>query len=144
MAGTSPAMTTVDSAQVGTALVLSRVDQIAEDTGLAELLAGFEPLQALHQDETIAVTPHQDRSLLAKLHDALGEFIDRVGLELGAAFDRDIDVGDRNRLALHHGWVSAAHEGAWLERRPPRSATITGAAIARSRAAAITAHSRPL
>src|SRR5213596_3540347 len=112
MAGTSPAMTTVDSAQVGTALVLSRVDQIAKDTGFAELLAGFEPLQALHQDETIAVTPHQDRGLLAERHDALGELVDDRRLELGAAFNRNIDVGDRNRLTLHHGLVSAAPEGA--------------------------------
>src|SRR5437763_8538413 len=93
------------------ALMLSRIDEIAKDAGLAELLAGFEPLQALHQDETIAVTPHQDRRLLAMLHDALGELVDRGGLEFGAAFDRDVDVGDGNRLALHHGLISAAPEG---------------------------------
>src|SRR5476651_282408 len=51
MAGTSPAMTNFDSVQVGTALVLSRVDEVAKDAGLAELLAGFKPLQALDQNE---------------------------------------------------------------------------------------------
>src|SRR4051794_10542817 len=84
----------------GSCSVLSRVDEITEDIDLAELLAGFEPLQPLHQNETIAVAPHQDRRLLAELHDALGKLVDRRGLEFGAAFDRDVDVGDGNRLAL--------------------------------------------
>jgi hypothetical protein len=59
-------------------------------------------VQAFHQNETIAVAPHQDGRLLAGRQYARGDFIDGRGAELRSAFDRDVDVGDRKRLALHH------------------------------------------
>ena len=77
------------------ALVFPRVDQIAEDRCFAELPAGFEPVQALHQDEAIAVAPDQDRRALAVPQDALGDFIHGLGIERGPALDRDVDARDR-------------------------------------------------
>ena len=47
--------------------VLLRIHQIAVDGRLAQSLASFQPVQALHQYESIAVTPQQDRCLLTDL-----------------------------------------------------------------------------
>src|SRR6516162_9349343 len=61
-------------------------------------------MQPFHQDETFAVLPHQDRALQADLEDALGDLLRLLGIERRAPFHRHVDVGDRERRALHHGW----------------------------------------
>jgi hypothetical protein len=44
-----------------------------------------------------------DRALQADLEDALGDLLRLLGIERRAPFHRHVDVGDRERLALHHG-----------------------------------------
>src|SRR5712691_2771118 len=84
------------------ALMPPRLHQVAADRGLAELLAGLEPVQALDQDEALAVRPHQDRGLLAVLQHALGDLAHARGVERRAALHRHVDVRDRKNLGLQH------------------------------------------
>src|SRR5262245_45185749 len=77
---------------------------VSDDGFLAQLLARFQTMQPFHQDETFAVLPHQDRALQADLEDALGDLLRLLGIERRAPFHRHVDVSDRERLALHHGW----------------------------------------
>src|SRR5262249_36361873 len=49
------------------ALVPPGLHEISDDRVLAQLLARFQPMQPFHQDETLAVLPHQNRGLLADL-----------------------------------------------------------------------------
>src|SRR3981189_2637572 len=84
-------------------LMFCRLHQISDDRLLAQRLAGFQTVQALHQHETVAVAPHQDRALLPGLENALGELLHGRGLERRAALCRHIDVGDREFFTLHHG-----------------------------------------
>src|SRR5882757_3026458 len=97
MPGTSPGMTE------RVALMFGRLHQISDDRLLAQGLAGFQPVQALHQHETVAVATDQDRALLPGLENALGELLHGRGLERRAALCRHIDVGDREFFTLHHG-----------------------------------------
>src|SRR5437870_1114727 len=62
-----------------------RLDEVATDRGLAELLAGLEPVQPFDQDEALAVRPHQDRGLLADFQHALGDFPHAFRVERRAA-----------------------------------------------------------
>ena len=66
------------------------------------LLAGFQPVQTLDQDEPLAVLAHQDRGLLTVLQDAFGDLLHFLWIELRAPFHRHVDVGDRKCLTLHH------------------------------------------
>src|SRR5260370_1485771 len=79
-----------------------RLHQVAADRGLAELLAGFEAMQPLDQDEALAVRPHQDRGLLAGFEHALGDLAHAFRIERGAALHRHVDVRDRKNLGLQH------------------------------------------
>src|SRR5258708_6359390 len=83
-------------------LMPARLYQVAEDGCFAELLAGFQAMQTLHQHQAFAVTPDQDRRLLTLLQHALGDLIDNLGVEAGAPFGGDVDAVDREGLALHH------------------------------------------
>src|SRR4029079_14520896 len=98
--------------------MLSRLDQVAEDRCLAQLLAGFQAVQPLHQDETIAIAPDQDRRLLTDLQYALRDVVDDLGIERAPALDRHIDVGDRERLALHHQRLTPGLRGTCARCRP--------------------------
>src|SRR6266478_1308105 len=80
------------------------LDDVSDNGFLAQLLARLQTMQPFHQDETFAVLPHQDRALQADLEDALGDLLRLLGIERRAPFHRHVDVGDRERLALHHGW----------------------------------------
>src|SRR3981189_1793012 len=93
-------------------LMFCRLHQISDDRLLAQRLAGFQTVQALHQHETVAVAPHQDRTLLPGLQDALGKLLHGRGLERRAALYRHIDVGDREFFTLHHGRSSGEVAGA--------------------------------
>src|ERR1700693_3999344 len=88
--------------------MLCGLHQVSDDRFLAERLAGFQPMQALDQDEAIAVTTHQDRRLLPDLEHALRKLLHGRGLERRAALHRHIDVRDWEFLALHHGWAHSA------------------------------------
>src|SRR5260370_8388531 len=79
-----------------------RLHQVAADRGLAELLAGFEAVQPLDQDEALAVRPHQDRGLLAGFQHALGDLAHALRVERGAALHRHVDVRDGKDLGLQH------------------------------------------
>src|SRR5260370_40212590 len=79
-----------------------RLHQVAADRGLAELLAGLEPMQSLDQDEALAVRPHQDRGLLAGFQHALGDLAHALRVERGAALHRHVDVRDGKDLGLQH------------------------------------------
>ena len=46
------------------ALMFPRVDKEADNSFFAERLGGFQSVQALNENETSAVRPHQDRRLL--------------------------------------------------------------------------------
>jgi hypothetical protein len=85
-------------------LMRTGLHDVSDDSFLAELLARLQTMQPFHQDETFAVLPHQDRALQADLEDALGDLLRFLGVERRAPFHRHVDVGDRERLALHHGW----------------------------------------
>src|SRR4249919_629549 len=86
-----------------TALVQTRLHEVAENGFFAELLAGFQPVEAFHQHEPVAIPPYHDRGLLAVLQNALGD-LPRLGdVERGAPFRRHIDFRNRECLALHHG-----------------------------------------
>jgi hypothetical protein len=82
----------------------ARLHDVSDDGVLAQLLAGLQTMQPFHQYETFAVLPHQDRALQADLEDALGDLLSLLGVEHRAPFHWHVDVGDRERLALHHGW----------------------------------------
>src|SRR5262249_15095634 len=88
---------------------------VPDDGFLAQLLARLQTMQPFHKDETFAVLPHQDRALQADLEDAFGDLLRLLGIERRAPFHRNVDVGDREHLALHHGWppgvraLTAAH-----------------------------------
>lgn len=83
--------------------VLPRVDEVADDGRLAERLGGFQAVQALDQHEAGTVGAHQDRRLLAGFEHAGGDFVHAFLLKRGTPFDRHVDVGDGDGLALHHG-----------------------------------------
>src|SRR5450631_3659801 len=78
------------------------LDEVSEDGFLAQRLAGFQPVQTVHEDEAVAVAAHQDGGFLPALQHAAGDFLDDVELERGTAFDRHIDVRDFELFALHH------------------------------------------
>ena len=82
--------------------MLSRIDQIAKDCRFAQFLASLEPVETFHQNESIAIAPHQDGALLTDLQNALGDFVHGFDIKQRAAFGRNIDVRNRKRLALHH------------------------------------------
>src|SRR6202040_468361 len=84
-------------------LMSSRLHEVAKDICLAELLAGLETVQALHQDVTLAVLAHQDRHLQAILQYAFSDLLRLPGIEHGAPFRRYVDVRNSECLALHHG-----------------------------------------
>ena len=52
-------------------LMLRALDQISEDRRLPRRPAGLKPVQALHQDESLAIAADLDRSCLPHLQDAL-------------------------------------------------------------------------
>src|SRR5215471_9282604 len=79
------------------------LDEVAENGLLAQLLAGFQSMQAFHQHQAGAVLPHQNRGLLTDLQHALGDLMRLLGVERRPPFRRHIDVCDREALALHHG-----------------------------------------
>src|SRR5579862_492744 len=84
------------------ASVLARINEEADDGFLAKRLGGLQPMEAFDEDETCAVRPHQDWRLLAFLEHAQCDFVHALLFEGGAPFDRYVDVGDRESLALHH------------------------------------------
>jgi hypothetical protein len=96
---------------------------VSDDGFLAQLLARLQTMQAFHQDETFAVLPHEDRALQADLEDALGDLLRFLGIERRAPFHRHVDVGDRERLALHHGWQPGVR---LLTSADPSSCTSSG------------------
>jgi hypothetical protein len=49
---------------------------ISKDGLFAKCRACFQAVQAVHEDKTIAVAPHQDRGLLSVLKHALGNWTD--------------------------------------------------------------------
>jgi len=85
------------------ASVLSRLDKIAGNCFFAELLAGLQSMQALHQHKPITVAPHQDRDLQSNLQDAFGELVRLLGIERGATLRGHVDARNGKCLALHHG-----------------------------------------
>jgi hypothetical protein len=56
------------------------VDQVASDSLFSQSLARFQPMQALDQDEPIAVCANLDWRLLPNFENALGNFMDNVGI----------------------------------------------------------------
>src|SRR5471030_839775 len=83
--------------------MFSGSDTEANNGSLAQLLGGFQSVQALDQYETLAVHPHQDRCGLAVLEHAGSEFVDARLIKRGEPFDRHVDLVEREILALHHG-----------------------------------------
>ena len=59
-------------------------------------------MQALDQHETRAVRTHQDWRLLADVEHTGGDFVHPLLHERGPAFDRHVDIGNRESLAFHH------------------------------------------
>jgi hypothetical protein len=84
-------------------LMFLGLHDISEDGLFAQRLAGFQAVQTVHEDKTIAVAPHQDGGLLSALQHALGNLQDYFRLERRTTFDRNIDTCDFEFLALHHG-----------------------------------------
>jgi hypothetical protein len=79
------------------------LNEISDDRFFAQRLAGFQAVQPMHEDETIAVAPHQNGGFLPALQHALGNLLDYLGLEGRTTFDRNIDICDFEFLPLHHG-----------------------------------------
>ncbi len=77
------------------------LDDQADDGFFAERLAGFQPVQALDQDQAIAVVANQDRRLLAAVQHALGYVIDGRRHKRPAPCQGHIDVGDPEYLVFH-------------------------------------------
>jgi hypothetical protein len=94
-------------------LMSSRLHEVAKDICLAELLAGLETVQALHQDVTLAVLAHQDRHLQAILQYAFSDLLRFPRIEHGAPFRRYVDVRNSECLALHHGTGSLPIQSAF-------------------------------
>ncbi len=80
-----------------------RVHQVSQNRLLAQQLAGFQAVQALDQDQALAVAADQDGRLLADLQDAFGDRLHGLGVEGRAPLDRHVDVGDREFFRLQHG-----------------------------------------
>lgn len=59
-------------------------------------------MQTLDQHEACAVGAHQYRPLLAGIEHAGGDYVDVLLLKRGPPFDRHVDIGDGEGLALHH------------------------------------------
>src|SRR5262249_23934712 len=91
-------------------LMPARLHDVAPDRGLAELLAGLEPVQPLDEHEALAVRPHQDRRLLPLLQHALGDRAHARRVERRPALHRHIDVRDREHLGLEHRSIVARME----------------------------------
>src|SRR5712671_155996 len=83
-------------------LMQSRLDEVAENSVLAQLLAGFQPMQTFHQHEALAVAADQDRGLLADLQYARSDLLCLLGIERRPPLCRHVDAGDSKCLALHH------------------------------------------
>jgi hypothetical protein len=82
--------------------VFPRLDYIRVDLCLAQRPAGFEPMQALHKHETIAVPAYENWRLLAHLQNALGELLHHLGLQQGAPLRRHVNVGDGKCFPFEH------------------------------------------
>jgi hypothetical protein len=80
-----------------------RIDEITVYRGLTQFPASFQTMQAFNQDKPFAVTAYQDRVLLTDLHDAFGDLVYDPSIERGPALGGNVDIGNRKRLALHHG-----------------------------------------
>jgi hypothetical protein len=88
------------------------VDKKTENSLFAKGFAGFQPVQALNQDERSTVGPHQDRRLLALVEHAHRYFINALLFEGRAPFDWHVEVSDREGFRFHHGRItpSLSHE----------------------------------
>lgn len=78
------------------------LDKVGEDRLLTERLAGFEAMQALDQDEPVAVFTNQDRRRLTLIQDALGDGRDFDGVERRPPLCRHIDARHSQRFRLQH------------------------------------------
>jgi hypothetical protein len=75
---------------------------ISQDRFLAQCPARFQTVETVHQDQTIAVAPHQDRSFLSTLQHAFGDLAHHLRIERRTTFDRNVDICDFECLAPHH------------------------------------------
>jgi hypothetical protein len=85
-----------------------RLHQKADDGRFAQLSACFQPVQPFHQDETVAVAPHQDRRLLTVPLNALRDLVDVFWIKGGSSLGRHVNPRDRKRFTLHHVETSLA------------------------------------
>ena len=81
----------------------TRLDKVAQNGLFSQLPACFQAVEPFHQDEPIAIAPHQNRYLLAQLQNALGDLLRLFRIEHRSALGRDVDARDCNPLLLHHG-----------------------------------------
>ncbi len=94
----------------------ARLDQVAENGVLPQLLASFQTVQPFDQDEALPIGPHQNWHLLSNLQNALGNLLGLCRIERCSALGWDVDAGDRKLLLLHHGFALPALSPSWRHR----------------------------
>jgi hypothetical protein len=98
---------------------------VSEDGLFAKRLAGFEAVQTVHEDKTIAVAAHENGGFLSALQHALGNLLDYFRLEGRRTFDRNIDACDFEFLPFHHGRICSFQFGGTTAPIVPSFAHIT-------------------
>jgi hypothetical protein len=82
--------------------MLPRVDKKRDDGLFAKRLGGLQPVQTLNKYEARAVGPDQDRRLQTLVENTCRDLVYSLLFEGRTALDRNVDVGYRDNLALHH------------------------------------------
>jgi hypothetical protein len=88
--------------------VLRRVDKKTENGFFTERFGGFQPMQAFNEHEPSAVSPYQDRHLLALVEHAGRYFVYSLLIKGGTPLDWHVDLCDREGLALHHAGFTSS------------------------------------
>jgi hypothetical protein len=82
--------------------MLRGLDQVSEDRLFAQRLARFQPMQAVHENEPLAIASDHDWSFLPDLQYALGDFLHSLWFERRPKSYRYIDLSERKFLTPHH------------------------------------------
>jgi hypothetical protein len=78
------------------------LDKIPEDRFFTQCLARLKPMQAMHEDEAVTVTPDKDWGRLPDLEHTFRNLAHSLRPKRRTTLYGHIDVRDRELFALHH------------------------------------------
>jgi len=82
--------------------MLAGLHQVYGYRRLSESLAGFQAMQTLNQDKTLAIGAHENGRFLSFGQHALGKSLNLLPIKSLTPLDRHIDILNCNHLLFHH------------------------------------------